>query len=323
MSNIDGNYIDLLILIVLAFYVMEGLERGFWVLVGDLVSFLGSFALALRFYSTAAQFLVSNFDLPHSFANALGFILVALLSQLVLGEVVRRGLSLLPHGWWDTWWSRGLSVVPAIVDAGILVAVFLTLLVSIPISPRIKADVVESRIGGFLVQNTNQFERQLADIFGGAVRDTLTFLTVNPQSREKVDISFKPRQLSIDEKSERRMLELVNKERAKIGAKPLRLDSTIILVAREHSKDMWERGYFSHVNPDGKDPFDRMREGGVQFLAAGENLALAPTVELAHQGLMNSQGHRRNILDPAFGRIGIGVIDGGIYGKMFTQNFAD
>lgn len=323
MPNLDGNYIDLLILLVLAFYVMEGLERGFWVLVGDLVSFLGSFALALRFYSIGAQFLISNFDLPHSFANALGFILVALFSQLVLGEIVRRGLSLLPRAWWEAWWSRGLSVVPAIIDAGILVAVFLTLLVSIPISPRVKADVVESRIGGFLVQNTNQFERQLADIFGGAVRETLTFLTVNPQSREKVDISFKPRQLAIDEKSERRMLELVNKERAKVGAKPLRLDPTIILVARAHSRDMWERGYFSHVNPDGKDPFDRMREGGVQFLAAGENLALAPTVELAHQGLMNSSGHRRNILDPAFGRIGIGVIDGGIYGKMFTQNFAD
>jgi uncharacterized protein YkwD len=66
-----------------------------------------------------------------------------------------------------------------------------------------------------------------------------------------------------------------------------------------------------------------MTESGVQYMLAGENLAYAPTVEIAHKGLMNSPGHRENILRPEFGRIGIGVIDGGIYGKMFTQNFGD
>jgi len=70
-------------------------------------------------------------------------------------------------------------------------------------------------------------------------------------------------------------------------------------------------------------PFDRMRQGGARFRAAGENIALAPTVEVAHNGLMNSPGHRENILNPAFGRVGIGVEDGGLHGKMFTQNFTD
>lgn len=84
------------------------------------------------------------------------------------------------------------------------------------------------------------------------------------------------------------MLEMVNSERAKIGIKPLKMDMQI-----------------------------------VKFLSAGENIALAPTLETAHQSLMNSPGHRRNILDPDFGRVGIGIVDGGIYGKMFTQNFAN
>jgi len=90
-----------------------------------------------------------------------------------------------------------------------------------------------------------------------------------------------------------------------LGAKPLRVDSTIVPVARAHSRDMWERSYFSHTNPDGETSADRMARGGVKFLVAGENLALAPTVETAHEGLMNSPGHRRNILDPQFSRIGI------------------
>ena len=86
---------------------------------------------------------------------------------------------------------------------------------------------------------------------------------------------------------------------------------------------MFQQGFFAHVDESGATPFDRMRAGGVNFRAAGENLALAPTVQIAHDGLMNSPGHRANILNPRYRRIGIGVADGGMHGKMFTQNFAD
>ena len=81
------------------------------------------------------------------------------------------------------------------------------------------------------------------------------------------------------------------------------------------------RGYFAHDTPEGRDPFERMREANVRFLTAGENLALAPTVQVAHRGLMNSPGHRANILHPQFGRVGIGILDGGIRGLMITQDF--
>jgi uncharacterized protein YkwD len=84
---------------------------------------------------------------------------------------------------------------------------------------------------------------------------------------------------------------------------------------------MFARGYFSHVTPEGRSPFDRMEAAGVSFRTAGENLALAPTLRIAHTGLMNSPGHRANILRPAFGRLGIGVMDGGPRGLMVTQNF--
>jgi uncharacterized protein YkwD len=84
---------------------------------------------------------------------------------------------------------------------------------------------------------------------------------------------------------------------------------------------MFARSYFAHETPESRDPFDRMREAKVSFLTAGENLALAPTVQVAHAGLMNSPGHRANILRPQFGRVGIGIMDGGIRGLMVTQNF--
>jgi uncharacterized protein YkwD len=92
-------------------------------------------------------------------------------------------------------------------------------------------------------------------------------------------------------------------------------------VARAHSRDMFARGYFSHVSPDGGKLSERIRQRELRYLLAGENLALAPTLPMAHQGLMNSPGHRANILRPHFGRLGIGVLDGGAHGLMVTQNF--
>jgi uncharacterized protein YkwD len=64
-----------------------------------------------------------------------------------------------------------------------------------------------------------------------------------------------------------------------------------------------------------------MREANVRFRIAGENLALAQTLQMAHTGLMNSPGHRANILRPQFGRVGIGIMDGGKRGLMVSQEF--
>jgi uncharacterized protein YkwD len=66
-----------------------------------------------------------------------------------------------------------------------------------------------------------------------------------------------------------------------------------------------------------------MLDFGIKFKFAGENIALAPDVQMAETGFMNSPKHRDNILDADFGRIGVGIIDTGLYGKMVTQDFAD
>jgi uncharacterized protein YkwD len=95
----------------------------------------------------------------------------------------------------------------------------------------------------------------------------------------------------------------------------------MLAVARAHSHDMFAKGYFSHISKEGTTPAERARKAGVRFITAGENLALAQTLRTAHDGLMNSPGHRANILRPSFGRVGIGVLDGGRHGLMITQNF--
>ena len=99
---------------------------------------------------------------------------------------------------------------------------------------------------------------------------------------------------------ERRMVELVNEERAKIGLPALAADAELSRVARIKSQDMIANSYFSHTSPTYGSPFEMMRNFGISFRTAGENIACNASVEAAHHALMQSQGHRENILNASF-----------------------
>lgn len=120
---------------------------------------------------------------------------------------------------------------------------------------------------------------------------------------------------------EQQMLNLVNGERAKAGLGALKADLTLTKLARLKSQDMINRNYFSHQSPTYGSPFDMMKSFGVTYNTAGENLAGNSTVSAAHTALMNSAGHRANILKSSFTHVGIGIVKGGQYGMMFTQMF--
>jgi uncharacterized protein YkwD len=183
--------------------------------------------------------------------------------------------------------------------------------------------VASSKIGGGLVANTQGFTKSWQMVFGGAIDDTLSFLTVEPKSNELVSLNFKTNAISADKNVEAQMLTDVNHERVSRGIPALNLSKALTKVAEAHCSDMFERGYFSHYTPEGLSPFDRMAQADIIFNYAGENLALAPSEDLAMKGLMQSQGHKENILSPNFRQLGSGVIDGGVYGQMYCQEFTD
>ena len=120
---------------------------------------------------------------------------------------------------------------------------------------------------------------------------------------------------------EQQMITLVNQERVKNGVKPLQVDMKLVKVGRMKSQDMIDNHYFSHISAKYGSPFDLMKAQGVTFNTAGENIAGNGTVGAAHTALMNSPGHRSNILSPNYTRIGIGIIKGGPYGLMISQEF--
>ena len=217
--------------------------------------------------------------------------------------------------------NRLLGVIPGLANGLITAALVAALLLAIPFSEGLRERARESALVNRLAVYAERLEAALHPVFAEAVAETLNLLTIQPESHERVTLPYKVANPRPRPDLEARMLELVNKERVAAGLKPLAPDPELTEVARRHSTDMFARGYFAHDTPEGRDPFDRMRAANVRFVTAGENLALAPTVPVAHRGLMNSPGHRANILHPQFGRVGIGIMDGGIRGLMISQEF--
>jgi uncharacterized protein YkwD/uncharacterized membrane protein required for colicin V production len=322
------NLLDVIIVVVIVYYAVEGYTLGFVLAFFDLLSFILSFFLALKYYGIAANALMAYFSLPIGFAHALGFFLIAFVCEIVLNILFRYLLRFIPaFRFPGQRFFRNvdhfLGILPGVLSAFIVLSFLLTVIVSLPSSPLIKRLVTGSEIGSVLIANTSVFERRLNDIFGGALHEALTYLTVKPDSDEVVDLRFTVSDGTVDEQAEEQMLRMVNQEREANGLAPVVMDRHLRTVARSHSQDMLERGYFSHYTPDGLSPFDRMNAADIEYTYAGENLALAPSVELAMQGLMNSPGHRANILSPNFQKLGVGAIDAGIYGIMFSQEFTD
>jgi uncharacterized YkwD family protein/spore coat assembly protein SafA len=121
---------------------------------------------------------------------------------------------------------------------------------------------------------------------------------------------------------EESVLKLVNNERTQRGLSPLQMDWELQRVARTKSQDMAAKGYFSHQSPTYGSPFDMMKNFGIQYRAAGENIASGQrTPQEVMKSWMNSTGHRENILKPDFTHIGVGYYQGGQYGHMWTQMF--
>ena len=119
--------------------------------------------------------------------------------------------------------------------------------------------------------------------------------------------------------TESKVIELTNAERRKNGLPDLQANTSLSGVAREKSNDMQAKQYFSHTSPTYGSPFDMMRDFGISYRSAGENIAQGqPSPEDVVQAWMNSEGHRRNILSGDFTHIGVGHTQQGNY---WTQMF--
>lgn len=316
------NYIDIIIILVMLGFLIDGYRRGFINVFFEIIEFIISIFIALKFYQPLADKIESIFSITPNLKNIIAFIILWVASEIVLSWLSYLLLTLIPSILKRNIFNKICGIFLSIIKGLFFIAVILTLILALPAFPNLKNSISNSYFGNKIVVKSANLITYFQKNFGGVVEQSLVYLTPKPEEKE-IKLNFKPTVQKIDEQSELKMLQLVNAERAKIGLNPLIFSSDLQKLARAHARDMWQRGYFSHNTPEGIDPMQRAINTGIKFELIGENLALSPNVDLAHIGLMNSPGHRANILDNNFGKIGIGVIDGGKYGKIFVQEFSN
>ena len=313
------NYIDVLLAAAALLPLYAAWEKGFLFSTADLVAWLGSLMLAFLTNGQLTSIIEQLSVNAVLWARPFSFIFSAILFKLLLDWVAARLLQYVPANVHGSVVNKTFGLLPGVVNGTLCAAFVATLLLLLPLNSKVPSHVRESRIAGPLVNQIGWLGQKLSGVFSG----NTDFIKHPPHvtAGETVKLPFKVNDPVPNPKLEAEMLVLINKERKLMGLQPLTADPEMRVVARKHSADMFARGYFSHHSPEGRDPFDRMSAEKVPFLTAGENLALAQTLQIAHEGLMKSPGHRANILNSTFGKVGIGIQDGGLYGLMITQNF--
>lgn len=315
--------ITLLIVVLLGGAALVGWRYGLVVVGVSLLALLFGIALASLTYRGFGDVLAEGLGVEVSLARVNAYLVILVVGQFIAlffgAWLIRR----LPRELIASRFNHAGGVIVGVAQMAIILGVFLGLVVNSPISPELKRTLSASPLAVGLADIGEGLQGAARFVPGAEVTDTLNLLTVDPQSDRMVQLGFTVTNGTVDVSAEQRVFDLLNAERTQRGLPALTVNAEAQQVARAHSRDMFVRGYFSHRNLDGQTPFDRMRAGGVEFGTAGENLALAPTAELVNQGLMNSPGHRANILSTGYKRVGIGVIDGGRRGLMVTQNFTD
>lgn len=314
---------DGLLALVLLYNIFRSWQSGFIISLLDLLSWSASLIAAFTLYDQAAAWLVRSEWVPPFLAPPVGFAVTALVAGLVTGSAGRSLVRRVPAGVHRSLPNRWFGMVPGTVNGLVAVALLSSLLLSLPLSGALLESSRESRLANRFSVVTERLEIALDPILGDAISQTLNMMTVHPSSEELIELPYTVVDSPPRPTLEREMLDLVNQERVAAGLPPLEMDPSLVAVARRHSADMFARGYFAHNTPEGLTPYDRIQADGIRYMIAGENLAHAPSLAIAHSGLMNSPGHRENILREEFGRVGIGIVDGGSRGLMITQNFRD
>jgi uncharacterized protein YkwD len=143
--------------------------------------------------------------------------------------------------------------------------------------------------------------------------------TSSPASVSATDISVPAAEIE--------MARIINRDRARHGLVPIRLDARLMTIAGNRSNDMATKGYFSHTQPDGRNVFDLLASSSIRWYSAGEIIAwnnwpgMVDSANAANSGWMNSDGHRHIILSRSYNYMGIGLAIAGNGRKYWTGVF--
>ncbi len=319
------TWVDILFVGVFIYFAFKGWSQGILYLSASFIAFVASLFLALRYAGTVSVFLSDTFGLGNRWAGLLAYFLISFAAEAIISELMSRVLSKAPAQMAQGKTSQILGAFVSATSGLFLITLIIFILLLVPIRGTIKQDIRSSLIAPRILSLVEVYGGPLPGLLKDSAKSLTQFMTVEPNSKESLslELNVTEKDLQIDDLTEEQMVTLVNKERTSIGVGTLTVSESVTEVARAYAKRMMLEKFFSHYDKQGHDVAFRLEQSDIRFQIAGENLAYAPDLTSAHDGLMHSEGHRRNILDNRFSKIGIGVIDAGIWGKMFVQVFTD
>jgi uncharacterized protein YkwD/uncharacterized membrane protein required for colicin V production len=327
---VSPQTIDLLVSAFVALAALIGFGIGGLRAASGLVATAVVVTLMLLGYLPLVTLLGRFPDLNPRLATIIAFGLLALVGQVLATLAIQRPLDPLLRAVRRHTLTRRLDrllgLVPGALAGGLIASLVLAPLAVATPGLSLAGALRDTRLAATLLEwDARVLQTAQVRPLLQAAADTLTLPSVSAQHEEARDLPFRLEagELAPDPEAEAQLLALVNGEREAAGLPALALDETLVPVGRAHATEMFEQGYFAHESPTTGDPFDRLAAAQITYLAAGENLAFAPDLLTAHRGLMNSPGHRANILSPAFGRAGMAVIRSRYHGLMIVQMFRD
>ncbi len=320
--------IDFLLGLYFAGLFVRGWVRGFTREAMDLVGLVIGIALAFRFSGPLGDAMAEWLGISPELGRLVGglalFLLVGVLASI--GAHYLQRVFTLP----------GLALTHRLLGGGLALAwalfvviLLLSLLVVLPLPGTVGERIDESKVASALTDPELLPQRMFFTVAGDRVLEALLNLDrlvgrdeVILEEGETLAITpAEPEELQRDEKAAAEIFELVNRSRIDERLDPLAWSAPLAAVGEGHATEMYLEGYFGHTSPATGTVANRMAIAGIPYIRVGENMALAATAGTVHDGLMDSPGHRANILDSRFTRLGIGVIKGPL-GLMVVQVFS-
>ncbi|HET6827852.1 MAG TPA: CvpA family protein, partial [Ramlibacter sp.] len=253
------NAVDALLGLIVLLGAASGWRAGFVLASLELLALAAGVVLAFLGYRYPAAWVEAQWPALGVWIAPLSFLATFAVAYLVLGGVTWRAARSLPRGAHVHGINRFLGIAPGAVNGLVNATVVTLLLLTLPITEGLSAMAREGVLASRLAPPAEWVEARLSPIFDPAVRRTLQAITVPPDSGRSVQLRFTVTDPKARPDLEARMLELLNAERTQRGLKPLQADPQLLPVARAHSRDMFARGYFAHVSPEGRDLGDRLR----------------------------------------------------------------
>lgn len=321
------SILDVAILLVLAWFAIAGIRRGFVLSIFDVIALIVTIVLATKLFHLAGGLIATQFGVSPLLADLLGFVAVMMVGEIlrIIGAAaIAAALSPLFFAMPPLGYLNSLAgLVPGALRGLGYASVALIALESIPFTSGLHGEINQSPVASTVLNLVGNASPSFQDALGVLVAgktsgkpDPSLSLASHLPIPSGIDSSPDPA-------AEREIFDMTNLARTQAGLPPLTLDPNLSVVARIHSVEMFHLAYFSHDSPLYGSPSERLHGAGVSFRVSGENIAYAPTIPMAFSGLMKSAEHRDNILATGFHRIGIGVAQAGIWGYMITEDFAD